>query len=95
MLFNNVSQVNSQKHLGLILDVKIMFEDHLKNVFNKANKIIGYLGKFSKAFVRPNLDYGEVLYYQAFNNSFHAKMESFQYNACLAITGTIRGGFQK
>ena len=72
-----------------------MFEDHLKNVFNKANKIIGYLGKFSKAFVRPNLDYGEVLYYQAFNNSFHAKMESFQYNACLAITGTIRGGFQK
>ena len=44
-----------------------------------------------KAFVRPHLDYGDVLYDQAFNNSFHTKMESIQYNACLAITGAIRG----
>ena len=44
-----------------------------------------------KAFIRPHLDYGDVLYDQAFNNSFHAKMESIQYNACLAITGAIRG----
>ena len=44
-----------------------------------------------KTFVRPFLDYGDVLYDQAFNNSFHAKIESIQYNACLAITGAIRG----
>ena len=44
-----------------------------------------------KAFVRPYLDYGDVLYDQAFNNSFDAKIESIQYNACLAITGAIRG----
>ena len=44
-----------------------------------------------KSFIRPHLDYGDVLYDQAFNNSFHAKMESIQYNACLAITGAIRG----
>ena len=44
-----------------------------------------------KAFVRPPLDYGDVVYDQAFNNSFHAKMESIQYNAYLAITGAIRG----
>ena len=44
-----------------------------------------------KAFVRPHLDYGDVLYHQAFNNSFHAKMESIPYNACLAIAGAIRG----
>ena len=31
-----------------------------------------------KAFVRPHLDYGDVLYHQAFNNSFHAKMKSIQ-----------------
>ena len=30
------------------------------------------------------------MYDQAFTNSFHAKMESIQYNACLAITGVIR-----
>ena len=37
------------------------------------------------------VDYGDVLYDQAVNSSFHAKMESIQYNACLAITGAIRG----
>ena len=44
-----------------------------------------------KAFVRPHLDYRDVLYDQAFDNSFHGKMESIQCNACLAITGAIRG----
>ena len=38
---NNVSQVNFQTHLGVILDVKLTFEEHLKNVFNKRNKAIG------------------------------------------------------
>ena len=44
-----------------------------------------------KAFVRPHLDYGDILYDQAYNMSFHHKLESIQYNACLAITGAIRG----
>ena len=99
---NNVSQVNSQKHLEVILDVKLTFEEHLKYVFNK-NKTIGLLRKLSnllprqalviiyKAFVRPYLDYGDVLYDQVFNNSFPARIESIEYNACLAITGAIRG----
>ena len=46
---------------------------------------------FYKAFVRPHLDYGDILYGQAYNASFHQKFESLQYNACLAITGAIRG----
>ena len=42
LLFNNniVSQVSSQKHLGVILDVKLAYEEHLKNVFNKTIKTI-------------------------------------------------------
>ena len=31
---NNVSQVNSQTQLGLTFDVKLTFEERLKNVFN-------------------------------------------------------------
>ena len=73
LLFNNNN---------VILDVKLTFEEHLKNVFNKTNKTIGLLKKLSnllprqalvniyKAFIRPHLDYGDVLYNQAFNNSF-------------------------
>ena len=44
-----------------------------------------------KGFVRPYLDYGNNLCDQAYNMSFHHKLESIQYNACLAITGAIRG----
>ena len=44
-----------------------------------------------KSFICPYLDYEDILYYKAFNASFDQKIESIQYNAYLAITGTIRG----
>ena len=44
-----------------------------------------------KTFVRSHLDYGDIIYDQIYNASFHRKLESIQYAACLAITGTIRG----
>ena len=44
-----------------------------------------------KAFVRPHLDYGDILYDQAYNASFHQKLEKIQYNVCIAITGAVRG----
>ena len=43
-----------------------------------------------KTFVRPNLDYRNIVYDQAFNNSFYDRLKSIQYNAALAITGAIR-----
>ena len=74
--FNNklVKQVPSQKHLGLILDNKLNFQEHLKNVLNKVAKTIGLLRKLQnilpreplltiyKSFVRPHLYYGDVIY---------------------------------
>ena len=45
-----------------------------------------------KLFTRPHLDYGDNLYNQTFNNSFHEKLESIQYKATLAITDAIKGG---
>ena len=44
-----------------------------------------------KSFIRPHLDYGDVIYGQLYNDSFHQKLESIQYNAALAITSAIRG----
>ena len=44
-----------------------------------------------KAFIRLPLDYGDVVFDQAFNNSFHQRIESIRYNVGLAITGAIRG----
>ena len=44
-----------------------------------------------KSFVRPHLDYGDILYDQPNNKSFYQKVETVQYNAALAITGAIKG----
>ena len=58
----------------------------LRNILPRTTLITIY-----KAFTRPHLDYGDNLYDQAFNNSFKEKLESFQYNTCLAWTGAIWG----
>ena len=42
---NNVSQAWSQKHLGLTLDNRLRFEEHLTNVSDKISKTIELLLK--------------------------------------------------
>ena len=100
---NNVLETNSQKHLGVVPDNRLSFEDHSKMILNKVNKTTALLRKLQnilprsallttyKSFIRPPLDYGDMIYDQAYNASFHQKLELLQYNACLAITGEIRG----
>ena len=44
-----------------------------------------------KSFLRPHLDYGDVIYDRTFNESFQNKIKSVQYNAAWAIAGGIRG----
>ena len=85
------------------LDRKLNFEEHLSKVESKVNKTIGIIRKLQnvlprsalitiyKSFIRPHLDYGDIKYDKAFNESFHAKLESLQYNATLAITGGLGG----
>ena len=70
----NISHCKSQKHPGIILDSKLTFEAHYKTVLSKTNKTIGLLRKLQnllakellitirKAFFRPHLDYGDVLF---------------------------------
>ena len=94
---------NSQIQSGIMLDSNLSYEQHMKSILNKVNKTIGLLCKFQlilsrhslitiyKTFIRPHLDYGDVIYDRAFNESFHQRLESIQYNAAIAITGTIRG----
>ena len=43
------------------------------------------------SFFRPQPDYGDVIYDQSYNESFHLKLELHQYNAALAISGAIKG----
>ena len=99
---NSVQRCSSQKHLGLILDNKLDFNKHLDKKVNKCNKIIGMMKKLStlvssqslltiyKSFVRPILDYGDIIYDKPHKGSFIEKIEQVQCNACLVITGAFK-----
>ena len=49
---DNVSKVNSQKHLSVVFDNHLSFDEHLKMIKNKVNKAIGLLRKLQKSIRR-------------------------------------------
>ena len=98
-----VAQTSHQKHLGLYLDEKLNFNQHIKEIISKVNKGIGIIRKLRsilprntlltiyKAFIRPNNDYCDFVCDQHHNESFYNNLEKLQYHAALAITGAIKG----
>ena len=58
----------------------------LQSILLRTSLVIIY-----KLFIRPHLDYGDVVYDQPSNDAFSNKLETVQYNAALAITGAIKG----
>ena len=102
---NNVQVERSsyQKHRGIIFDEKRNFKQHIDSTISKVNKGIAVIKKLQhisprkslvtiyKAFLRPLLDYGDIIYDQPLNASFCEKLESVHYKAALAIAGPIQG----
>ena len=104
--FNNrpLKRKKTQKHLGIHLDAKLNFSEHINEKIKKAVKGVSVTKKtrhnltgllpltIYKAFIRPH---GVVIYDQPNNNKLSEKIESIQYNAALAISGAIRGTSRK
>ena len=104
-----VLAVLQHKHLGMILDTKLSFSSHIQAAITKSRKAIGMLKFMSKylprstldqlykLYVRPHLDYGDVIYHTPKNDDAYSenyqmeKLESVQYSAALAVSGTWRG----
>ena len=91
---------NTQKHLGLYLGGKLNFCEEINeknkkgiSAIKKLNVILpcSCLLTIYKSFIRPRLDYGNVIYDQPNNNGLSEKVEPIQYNAALAISGAIGG----
>ena len=47
----NVQSADSQKHLGLVLDLKLNFNDHIESKISKCNKILGLMKNSLKFFL--------------------------------------------
>ena len=109
-----VKQVDETQHLGMILDSNLSFNNHLENKIAKANQGLGVMIQLKKwlsfrvletiykLYVRPHLDYGDVLYHTANpnkNETFELspqaaslrKVEEVQYKAAKIITGAWQG----
>ena len=85
-----VERVPYQKHLGILLIEKLNFKQHVDNAIFKMNKGIFVIKKLRyslprksllaiyKAFFRPLIDYGDIIYDQPQNESFCVKIESIK-----------------
>ena len=98
-----VGRASHHKHLGVLLDQKLNFKQHIDTTILKINKGISTIKKLRhslprkslmtiyKAFLGPLINYRDIIYDQPQNESFCEKLESVQYTAALAITGAIQG----
>ena len=100
-----VERVSHQKHLGITLDEKLNFKEHVDSTILKVNRGIAVIKKLRyslprkslitiyKALLRPLLDYGDIIYDQPHDDQPHVceRLESVQYKVALAITGAIQG----
>jgi hypothetical protein len=104
LTFNNIPVARrvSTKHLGIILDERLSFSEHIKEAITKAKKGLALMKFLSNKvssrvleltytmYVRPHLDYGDVIYHNQHTNSMEL-LEKVQYKAGLIITNCWQG----
>lgn len=97
----------AQKHFGLVLDSKLIFNEYIKHNLSKVNKATRLLRKFQpvlrrsslvtsyKTFILSHLSYPDVVSDQSYKSPIRDKLESIQYNVTWAVNGAIRGSFSE
>ena len=104
LLFNGIpiSREDHTKHLGVFLDSRLNFSKHVQEAVNKALKgisLLKFLSKFVsrkvldlsyKLYVRPHLDYGDVIYHNQRIDMMDL-IERVQYRAALVVSGCWQG----
>ena len=104
LIFNGipVSREDHTKHLGVFLDSGLNFSKHIREAVMKATKgisLLKYLSKYVsrkvldlsyKLYVRPHLDYGDVIYHNQ-RADMMILIEQVQYKAALIVSGCWQG----
>ena len=90
------------KHLGVFLDSRLNFSKHIKEkvaVATKGLSLLKFLSSFVdrnvlsisyKMYIRPHLDYGDILYHNQ-RADLMDLIERIQYKAALIVTGCWQG----
>ena len=94
------------KHLGVYLDSRLSFSKHIKEKVSTAMKGLSLLKCLSKyvnrnvlslsykMYIRPHLDYGDVLYHNQRADLTHI-VERVKYKAALIVSGCWQGTSRK
>ena len=104
LTFNDVpvAREDHTKHLGVHLDSRLNFSKHITEAIKKATKGLGlmkYLSRYVsrkvldlsyKLYVRPHLDYGDVIYHNQ-REDLMKLVEQVQYKAALIVSGCWQG----
>jgi len=110
---SEVATVHKHNHLGFMLDKKLTYASHINEKILTAAKGLGIIKCLSrylsiktldiiyKMYIRPHLDFCDVIYHiPCITNPFDSSislnylmntLERIQYHAALAITGTWKG----
>ena len=102
LYFNNLraTKLDKHKHLGFVLDSELPFLSHMNAAISKSRKALGplkfpskypsreTLNSLYKVYIRPHLDYGDVIYHipckedslHCHGNFLMQKLESVQYS---------------
>ena len=94
---NNAKVVtcSTHKHLGLLLDKRLSFNEHIQSKMNRCYKMIGIIKRLFvnvsryvlltiyKSFIRPHLDYGDIICDKPHNESFKKKLKIFNIKLAL------------
>ena len=97
-----LDMVCSYPHLGLILNEKTNWEDHINQAITKANKKMGLMWKLNNndlpryvieniytSYIRPQLEYVAVLYHTCTKDQAH-RLETCQRRAAIVCTRAPR-----
>ena len=95
VIFDNniVTQSLTQKHLGMFLDTKLDFQEHLKSIFSKVNRQLVYYGNFTTycrdrlylQFISPLLDLISTMV-----TSYMIKHITFRFTKNLTLLNTTQ-----
>lgn len=92
-----IDQVHSYPQLGLILNDKMTWENHIETIITNANKKMGLIWKLSNdiprfaveniytSFIRPQLEYAAVIYNNC-SRELSRRLEACQRRAAVACT---------
>ena len=97
----NIKEVNSHKHLGLIFNDSLTWSNHIDSLVTKASKCVGLLRRICyevprdcletlyKSMILPILEYGDIIY-DGSSDLLMDRLEKVQRHAAITCTGAYK-----